>query len=227
MTEETPEPGVAHILSSLSARRKRTSGQEPADLERIARWLDGDLPPQEQAAVAARVAAEPELAAMVAALREHDQATTLPSNVIPFKRPAPDQRRPSPMRKALIGTGSALAIAAIAFVATRPTPTPTALQGAAVGTSGDTNVTAAFDDTTRCEISGTLTASEPQLLWYVGEHGATALGEHAPGAFRVKPACAPAACEAIVATPRGAAAPTLDPTTCGPTEALPASRLTR
>lgn len=243
---------VAHLLAAAAKRRKKSAGSEPADLMNIARWVDGELAADRRAEVAARVAADPELRATVEALATHDDKSVRgseagvrlapSSNVVSLadhaRRAAADKRGKAEnatgraASRVLIGGGSILLLAAILFLAVRPTSqSPTSLSGAAVGAGGTVGLRASFASQPAagaCEISGVLSAETPKALWYVTLEGAAPLGEVAPGPFRVAPRCAASACEALVATPVGASAPTLDPVSCAPSDpALTTVRLTR
>lgn len=246
------DPQVALLLAAAAKRRKKSVGSEPADLMNIARWVDGELAGDRRTEVAARVAADPELRATVETLATYDDksirgsevgARQAPSsNVVSLadhaRRTAADKRGMAENAKGraasrvLIGGGSVLLLAAILFLAIRTTPnSPTSLAGASVGAGGTVGLRASFSSTSAagtCEVSGVLSADAPKTLWYVTLEGAASLGEVAPGPFRLAPRCAASACEALVATPVGASAPALDPTTCAPGDsALTAVRLTR
>ena len=251
------DPQVAHLLAAAARRRKKAAGPEPAELMELARWVDGELPANRRAEVAALVAANPELRATVDTLATHDDksvrgseagtrlAPTVASpasNVISLadhaRRAAADKRGKAEhatgraASRVLIGGGSVLLLAAILFLATRPTSqSPTSLSGAAVGAGGTIGLRASFatqPTASSCEVSGVLSAEAPQTLWYATLEGATSLGEVPPGPFRLAPRCAASACEALVATPIGAVAPTLDPASCAPSDSsLTSVRLTR
>jgi anti-sigma-K factor RskA len=231
MNNENPEPGVALLLTAQAKQRKKRAGKEPADLLAIARYVDGDLPPDERARVASLIEGDPDLSAMVAALRQHDvrgsEAGTrmapvlpLPSNVISLSERARrlPEKRPNTTRRLIVGVGSVLAIAAMVFLVTRPSTEPTSTtHGASMVGSSAVSVTASFSDFAGCELTGVLNASSPMTLWYVGANVPVSLGERAPGPFRVTPVCSRATCEVLIATPPGAAAPSIDPMTCAPT----------
>lgn len=251
-TDTGADPQVAILLAAAAKRRKKSAGPEPADLMDIARWVDGELPAERRTEVAARVAASPELRATVDVLATHDDKSIRgsevgarlapPSNVVSLadhaRRAAADRRGKAEnatgraASRFLIGGGSVLLLAAILFLAVRTTPeSPTSLSGASVGAGGTVGLRASFSAkpiAPDCEVSGVLSADTRKTLWYVTLEASTPLGEVAPGPFRLAPRCAASACEALVATPIGAGAPTLDPTTCAPTDpALTAVRLTR
>lgn len=229
MNEDNPEPGVAHLLRAQAKRRQLAAGREADDLQEIAQWFDGDLSPEERARIAARVESDPELAAVVKTLRLHDtrgseagtRQAPLPSNVVSLSERARrlPERRPGPTRKLLVGAGSVLAIAAIAFVATRPaTEAPTTTHGAALASGSAVTVRASFTGASPCEVSGLLSAPSPMALWYVADGVAVRLGEHAAGPFRVAPTCSQTTCEVLIATPLSSGAPAIDPMTCAPTD---------
>lgn len=250
-TSGAHDPRVASLLAAAARRRKAAVGPEPDDLLTIARWVDGELPPERRSEVAARVADDPELRAAIEALAAHDvkgsevgtrQAPVAPAhNVVSLadraRKSAAEKRHRSEnttgraASRVLVGGGSVLLLAAILFLATRTTPErPTSLAGASVGAGGTVGLRASLASQAggACEISGVLSAESPKGLWYVTLEGATSLGAVPPGPFRVAPTCSASACEALVATPVGAPAPALDPVSCAPTDpTLTAVRLTR
>jgi len=148
-------PGVDAALRTRFSRIRNNSGAEPEGLEAVARYVDGDLPPAERLAVEARLAAEPELRALVDELAKLEAAQDMPSNVIPlvipagraarvgYAAPGSVRSRPlaepkkNPLRAAVIGIGLALAIAAVLFLVTRPALKTEGTQGAGIGERRD------------------------------------------------------------------------------------------
>lgn len=154
------DPGVASALTSRFGRIRKSSGAEPSGMEEIARYVDGDLPAERRSVVEARLRNEPELKAMVdelAKLEAQDQpeVSEKPSNVIPLVIPAgraarvgqsgpgtlralpTAETRKNPLRTAIVGIGAALAIAAVAFLVTRPPVKTEGTQGAGIGDKRD------------------------------------------------------------------------------------------
>jgi len=150
---EAVDPAMADLLTRRHGRAKKAAGPEPERLEDIARYVDGELEGHKKAAVEARLAAEPELAEVVATLAQAEDAEREAAKVVPLVIPEgrrlrvgessgglrtlnlPERPKKSGMRLALTGIGAALALAAIMFLVTRPPKQTTGSMGAGNGKS--------------------------------------------------------------------------------------------
>lgn len=244
--DERYDEKAAELLRRRHGRLRARLGSEPEDLERVARWVDGGLTGAEAEAISRRVAADPELAEVVARLavieaelgaeggphRPASPSASPGSNVVsladhrarsgetvsaPPLAAGPAGRRRPDVRRIVLGIGGALAIAAIAFLVTRPPAAPSGVvAGAGVGVPASASGLASTRlDRASCTIAGQLSTAGAARLWYVSAQGVTDLGRFAPGPFEVRaPACAVQACEQVVATAVGSPAPTVDPSSC-------------
>lgn len=160
--DERPEevtPEMQALLERRMRRPSRVAGAEPKDMERIARWVDGELSGAEAAKVAARVEADPEMRETVARLRDADGE----QKIIPFSLGAKPKKKVMPAVFAAIGV---LAVAAVVLIVARPATTkPSGELGAGVG-GGGLGVT--FKE-------GRVRADGAQGAWIVTREGAQAL----------------------------------------------------
>ncbi|MCC6623073.1 MAG: hypothetical protein IT385_17580 [Deltaproteobacteria bacterium] len=107
-------PEMQALLERRLGQGKRVAGPEPKDLEAIARWVDGDATSAEAERIRARVEADPELAEVVARLRDAEGER----KVVPLQLGARPKKKILP---AVIAATGVLAIAAAVLLIARPT----------------------------------------------------------------------------------------------------------